>query len=147
MAANVASTAPANTVIRVRLPLISTRGWVHRQLVRLHVQHDPAGELLIHRLLGVALAGRWGSPLKCTLRQRGAALVWGVRPGGRGRISLSHDKELVGGYRSQAITSRWWGVYMSTWLERLKDLPWLQKGIPYQDIDPMQAPIARSRGS
>ena len=25
-----------------------------RQRVRLHVQHDPAGELLVHRLLGVA---------------------------------------------------------------------------------------------
>ena len=40
---------------QMRLPLISTRGRVQiGSGVRLHVQHDPARELLVDRLLGVA---------------------------------------------------------------------------------------------
>ena len=39
---------------QVRLPLISTAPRADWRRVRLHVQHDPARELLVHRLLGVA---------------------------------------------------------------------------------------------
>jgi hypothetical protein len=40
---------------QVRLPLISTRGRVQiGSGVGLHVQYDPAGELLVDRLLGIA---------------------------------------------------------------------------------------------
>jgi hypothetical protein len=44
---------------QVRLPLISTRGRVQiGSGFGLHVQHPAAGELLVHRLLGVAQQSR-----------------------------------------------------------------------------------------
>ena len=84
---------------QVRLPLISTRGRVQiGKRVPLHVQHHPAGELLIHRLLGVTRAGLMVSAV--SMKSAGGL----PRLGSRRPVAL--DDEQLGGHRAPGAAWR-----------------------------------------